>query len=254
MPVILADGIVTRYTNYRENDRIISIFTVDRGRVDAKARGCRRPTSPLLPACQAFVYGQFELFTAKDKYTVNQCDIRESFFPLREDYGRFSYASAMLQLCHNAVQEGEPNEALFSLLYHGLSYLAYGESQPEDLFLCFLIRFLSCIGYRPAITACAVCNRDVRGDTRLFFLPEKGGVVCGACAGNRTPVSKLALEALRRMLLLNDDEMQKVKLTDALRKELMGALTGYLTYVLDYGERALSLLHMETELPGPDGR
>ena len=45
MPVICADGIVTRYVNYKESDRILSIFTIDRGRLDAKARGCRKPRS-----------------------------------------------------------------------------------------------------------------------------------------------------------------------------------------------------------------
>ena len=37
MPVICAEGIVTRYANYRESDRILSIFTIQNGRIDAKA-------------------------------------------------------------------------------------------------------------------------------------------------------------------------------------------------------------------------
>lgn len=249
MPVILAEGIVTRYTNYRENDRIISIFTIDRGRIDAKARGCRKPTSPLLPACQPFVYGQFELFSGKDKYTVNQCDIRETFFPLREDYDRFAYGSAMLQLSHYAAQENEPNRALFSLLYHCLSYLAYGENTPKDLLILFMIRYLACIGFRPAITACAACGRDVRGDAQLYFSPAQGGVVCASCARGARPVTKLSLEALRRMLLLGEDELKKVRLTNPMGKELLAVLTEYITFVLEYGARALSVLPGETD-PG----
>ena len=107
MAVVCVTGIVTRYVNYRESDRILSIFTIEQGRVDAKARGCRRPTSPLLPAAQPFVYGEFELFQGKDKYTVNQCSIQESFFPIREDIARFAVGSAMLQLAHEATQERE---------------------------------------------------------------------------------------------------------------------------------------------------
>jgi DNA repair protein RecO (recombination protein O) len=57
------DGIVTRYVNYRESDRILSIFTIDHGRIDAKARGCRKPQSPLVNVCQPFVFGQFEIFS-----------------------------------------------------------------------------------------------------------------------------------------------------------------------------------------------
>lgn len=243
MPIVLVDGIVTRFVNYRENDRIISIFTVDRGRVDAKARGARKPVSALLPVCQPFVYGQFELYSGKDKYTVNQCEIKETFFPLREDYTRFSFASAMLQLAHAAVQENEPNEPLFSLLYRMLSYLAYGENDPRDLLCGYLIRYLNVIGYRPAITTCARCGRDLRGDGRLYFSARQGGAVCAACTiegGER--IGKTALEAMRRMLLLSDDELDKIRLTDALRREILPALIGYTAATLDYGARALQLL------------
>ena len=66
MALVCATGIVTRYVNYSENDRIISIFTIEQGRIDAKARGCRKPTSPLLPVAQPFVFGEFELYQGKE--------------------------------------------------------------------------------------------------------------------------------------------------------------------------------------------
>ena len=239
MPVILADGIVTKYVNYRENDRIISIFTADRGRIDAKARGCRRQNSALLPACQPFVYGQFELFEGKERLTVNQCEIKETFFPLREEYGRFAAASAALQLTHEAAQENERNERLFSLIYYTLSYLAYAPNDPNDLMLCFLVKYLDVTGWRPSITACARCGRDVRADAELYFSARDGGVVCAACAAGAGQIGKLALEAMRRMLLLSDADMQKVALTPALRGELTNALTTYITERIDGGERAM---------------
>ena len=96
MPYSKVTGIVTRYVDYKENDRILSIFTLERGRIDANARGCRRPKSPLLPAAQPFVYGEFELFVSKDRAAVNQVNIQEPFFPLREDAERFAAASSAM--------------------------------------------------------------------------------------------------------------------------------------------------------------
>lgn len=242
MPVILANGIVTRYVNYRENDRILSIFTPDRGRVDAKARGCRRPTSPLLSCAETFVYGQFELFMGKDKYTVNGCAVQETFFPIREDIVRFAIGTSMLQLASETAQENEPNEPLFFLLYRALSYLSYGESDPMDLFCCFLLKFLDTVGFRPSITACAACGRDVRADVRLYFGARAGGVTCSACMRGEPPVTKTALEAMRRMLLLSDEEMDRVKMGPELRQEVFRLLTDYAAYALEYGPRALAFL------------
>lgn len=243
MPVICATGIVTRYVNYRENDRILSIFTIDHGRIDAKARGCRRPASPLLPAAQPFVYGEFELFAGRDKYTVNQCAVEESFFPIREDIDRFAVGSAMLQLAHEAVQEREPNRPLFSLLYHALSFLAYAEPlDPIDLFLCYLLRYLNTIGYCPAVTSCARCGRDLRADTHVYASARAGGAICAACASGAQEISKTALEAMRRMLLLGDAELYRVRLNNGLRAELRPFLTELAVQSLEYGARTLAFL------------
>lgn len=244
MAVICADGIVTRYVNYRESDRILSIFTIDHGRIDAKARGCRRPKSPLVNVCQPFVFGQFEIFSGKDRYTVNNCDVKETFYPIREDYERFSIGSVMLRLSHDAAMENEPNEPLFSLLYHSLSYLAYGSADPRDLLCCFLVRFLAAIGYRPAITTCAQCGRDIRGDAIVRFSTQ-GGAVCNACAQGGEPIGKTALEGMRRMLIMDDDEMDRVKLSDSIRKEIFSHLSSYTADSLEFGARALAILNGE---------
>lgn len=242
MPVICTDGIVTRYVNYRESDRILSIFTVEHGRLDAKARGCRKPQSPLVNVCQPFVFGQFEIYTGRDRASVNACEVKETFYPIREDYERFSVGSVMLRLAHDAVQEGEPNEALFSLLYHALSFLAYGESAPKDLFCCFLVRYLNDIGYRPAVTTCAQCGRDLRSDAVVRFSP-RGGAVCAACAGQDEKISKTALEGMRRMLVMEDAEMDRVRLSESIRTEILSHLLNYTRISLEYGERALSILN-----------
>jgi DNA repair protein RecO (recombination protein O) len=244
MAVICADGIVTRYVNYRESDRILSIFTIEHGRIDAKARGCRKPKSPLVNVCQPFVFGQFEIFSGKERYTVNNCDVKETFYPIREDYERFSIGSVMLRLTHDAAMENEPNEALFSLLYHALSFLAYGEVNPRDLLCCFLVRFLNAIGYRPAITTCSQCGRDIRGDAIVRFSPQ-GGAVCNACFQGGEPIGKTALEGMRRMLVMDDGEMDRVKLSDTIRKEIFSHLSTYTASSLEFGTRALSILEAD---------
>ena len=46
MPSVTTQGIVLRYANYREHDRMLTILSPDYGRIDALSRGCRRPKSP----------------------------------------------------------------------------------------------------------------------------------------------------------------------------------------------------------------
>lgn len=236
------NGIVIGYSDYRDNDRMLTLFTVERGRVDCKARNCRKPTAPLLACAQPFVYGEYSIFFSKDRATVDTCDIRESFYALREDPDRYMAASCAVRLCLSAVEPDMPNEGLFSLLYHTLSFLAYTEGNPKDLLCGFLVHYLDRIGYRPVLTHCAVCHRDVRSDPLLFFSARVGGVVCAACSDGRKPIDRLVLEALRRMLLLSDEELKRIVLPEAVRTEAMRALHALTEEALGAGDRGAMLL------------
>ena len=243
-------GLVIRTVDYRDNDRILTLFTAEAGRVDAKARNCRKATSPLLACTQPFTYGGYQLFSSKGKYVVDQGEVLESFYPLREDIGRFAAASLCASLCLEAVQAEESSADVFSLLYHTLSFLTYGDSEPGDLAACFLVRFLSLAGFRPAITHCAVCGRDHREDPVIRFLPDRGGAVCAACSPVGRRISKTALEAMRRMLLLDDDQLGRVKLKEPLRAEVLSQLIPYAKLYLPGVEKAAALfatLHMPPE-------
>ena len=243
-------GLVIRTVDYRDNDRILTLFTAESGRVDAKARNCRKATSPLLACTQIFTYGEYQLFSSKGKYVIDQGEVLESFYPLREDIGRFAAASLCTSLCLEAVQAEESSADVFSLLYHTLSFLTYGDGEPGDLAACFLIRFLSLVGFRPAITHCAICGRDMREDPIIRFLPDRGGAVCAACSPVGRRIGKTALEAMRRMLLLDDDQLNRVKLKEPLRAELLSHLIPYAKLYLPGVEKAAALfttLHMPPE-------
>lgn len=235
MAFLKVTGIVTRYVNYKDHDRILSIFTAERGRIDARARGCRRPKSPLLACAQPFVYGEFQFYESKERYTIDQCDVRETFYPLREDMDKLASGYAMLALTQAVVQEAEGNPALFSSLYHALSFLCYTDNHPLDISLCFMLRFLANNGFCPTITNCAGCGRDLRSDAQHCFSRQSGGALCSECAQGKAaqPVSSLTLEAMRRMLLLEDADMQRVKLPEKTREELLKLLVDYVEYTLD---------------------
>ena len=240
MPYSKVTGIVTRYVDYKENDRILSLLTLERGRIEANARGCRRQKSPLLPAAQPFVYGEFELYVSKDRATVNQASIQESFFPLREDAERFAAASSAMQLAHEASQEEEKNTDLFYLLYYMLTFLSYGEAAPQDLFLCYLSKYLDVIGYRPVLTSCIQCGRDLRSEPEVFYSISACGAVCPSCSTGAWAVSKTSLEAIRRMILLDFRDMDRVKISDRFRGELFRILSGQVEHFFDYGTKALA--------------
>ena len=163
-----------------------------------------------------------------------------------KDVERFAAGAYMLALANGGAVTEQPNEALLSLLLYALSFTAYSDCAPLDLALCFAVRCLNILGYSPAITRCAACGRDLRAAQELHFSSAAGGALCAACVKgfmmDAVPVSALSLEAVRRMLLLSDQEMGKVRLPEQVRKELKYAINSYAEHALERRFQAFSCL------------
>ena len=80
MPMLITDALVLRRADYADYDRMVTLLTPEHGRLDAVARGCRRPKSPLTNAAEPFISGEFQLYRRGERYAVEQCQVREGFY------------------------------------------------------------------------------------------------------------------------------------------------------------------------------
>lgn len=174
-------AIVLRYANYRDNDRMLTLFSPTRGKLEALCRGCRRPRSPLVSASELFALGDYELYQKGDHLTVIGVTMTEMFYPLREDFDRLSVGTYLLNLCELAIQPGENAQELFMLLLHTLSRLTFTDQDWRPLLAGFLIHFAACEGYQPQLDACIQCGRILGEDEALFFDIRGGGLCCKSC-------------------------------------------------------------------------
>ena len=192
MPSITTQGIVLRYANYRDHDRMLTILSPAYGRVDVLSRGCRRPKSALMPASEMFVHGEFVLFAAGDRSTLTSCELSDSFYPLRLDPYRLTCASYMASLCAAAAQPGQNAAELYALLLKGLYYLSYdSEADALTTTTAFLLLFADVTGYRPRLSRCAHCRTVLELENGAPFDVAAGGLCCPACASRSTyPMKK----------------------------------------------------------------
>ena len=79
-------AIVLRHVNYRDNDRMVTLFSPSRGRIDAVIRNCRKPKSHNLNAGELFALGDYMLYESGGHTTVTSVHLIETFYALREDY------------------------------------------------------------------------------------------------------------------------------------------------------------------------
>ena len=186
MGQIKTNAIVLSRTDYRDNDRMLTLFSQDRGLLSAVARRCKQPKSPLLAASEVFCSGEYVLYQSREHMSVTSCEVTDSFYPLREDYDRLLMGMQMLELCRHVVQPEQENARLFSFLVHSLAHLAYGETPGEDVLGVFFMGILSLSGFRPQVKRCAAC-RGPLSQAGVTFSVRDGGLHGAECrqAGDR---------------------------------------------------------------------
>lgn len=192
----IINAIVLRAVNYRDFDRMLTLFSREEGKISASARGAHRQKSALAAASTLFCTGEYVLEEKNGKYMVISCMLDEAYYPLREDAVRLAYASALMQVCEEIVQPNEPAAELYDMLLRALAYLAYDrEHEAENIVLPFLMRAMVLSGHGAMLTRCAACGGRIE-DAR--FDEMAGGVICARHANRLLPVITAADMAMLR--------------------------------------------------------
>lgn len=244
MVIINTQGIVLKAVTYKENDLIVTIFSRKLGKIAAIARGAKRSKSALLSSCQIFAYANFTLKKEGNMYRVTQSEIIKSFYNLSYNFEAFSYATHILKLIDSSLIENQSNNRLFILLAQSLYLFSEEDVNMEYITLCFELKFLDYIGFKPMVDACASCYKNELHT--VVFNPDEGGVLCEECSKNYNHNLKMNITTSKLMsyILKNDIlECSKAKVSTYLIKELSKILKIYMNVHLGtINEKSLNLL------------
>lgn len=224
MGQITTNAIVLRRVDYRENDRMLTLFSPTLGRIDALCRGCRRQKSPADGGKRTVLHGGICALSGCGRGRRScPARLRNSYYPLRVDYERLSHGMYALELCSAAVQPAQENERLFLLLLKSLAYLCYDTVAPRRVTAVFLMGMTSLLGFRPQVGRCAQCGKPIvldglaDDDHAAYFGEEAGGVLCKDCGvGGRVRLTAgevRYLQAIMRCGLGIASETRTVRMT-----------------------------------------
>ncbi|MDO4547917.1 MAG: DNA repair protein RecO [Clostridia bacterium] len=173
-------AIVVDYTNYRDYDRMVTLISPEMGVINAVARGCRRPKSQLLNATERFTVGEFVIFENKERLSIAQCAISESFYPLRTDWDRLAAGCYYIHALNQFSVAGQPCQEVFELTLKALAFLSYSSLPPALVTLGFELHMMTELGMRPLADRCAICSREFTRENGRFD-ERLGGAVCLNC-------------------------------------------------------------------------
>ena len=199
--LVNSEGIVLREVRFEDTDKILTVFSRKYGKIHAMAKGALRPRSSLLACSQVFAYSYYTFFKGKSFYHINQGDIIDPFYNIRENMNRLLYGSYLLELVDSSIVEEEPNDKLFKLLIKGLSVLSNMNSDFMKFIISFEIKYISFIGYRPLLDTCVICGQDIKNP--VGFSRKHGGAICNSCFqvdSLNEPMNSVMLKYLQLLL------------------------------------------------------
>lgn len=210
MPICKTKAIVLRTTPYAEADRIVSLYTLDFGRIKGVAKGAKRSQKRFGNTLEIGSYVSVSFFEKETAELVrlDHCDLIRSLEGLREDIKKLAWASYLIELINELTGERIQNKPLFRLL---LFFLHWIDREPlrEEILRVFEIRLFSILGYEPQFSACRHC-RKMLSEEKLFFSAQDGGVLCSSCAARMPGLVSISLGAIRTLRLAQTLPLEKV--------------------------------------------
>ena len=190
---IKVDALVLRTADFGENDKMLTLFSLQRGKLSAAAKGVRKAGAKLRFAAQPFCFAEYVLAEKGERRTVISAAGTDGFYALREDIGKFYAAACVCGVCDALLLDGIVNEALFLYAVTALREMCEGDE--AEALIRFFLRALDLSGYRVSLQACADCGAELDG--RTFFDLAGGCFTCGSCARG-AGVSEATLHTLKK--------------------------------------------------------
>jgi DNA repair protein RecO (recombination protein O) len=210
---VKTEAVVLRSMRYGEADRILHLYTPNRGRVSAIAKGVRRTRSRFGGRLEPFFRLRIELHEGRGELlTVTGAQTVAGHANLRGDALALDAAARACDAVGRLFETAEPHPGVFNLLCRRLSLLdeqadgagrGAGSRSPAAATvrvaapidrgsagsragaLAFRLKLLLAAGLAPQLAACATCGER---EHLAGFSGAAGGVVCGACEAASFPL------------------------------------------------------------------
>ena len=184
------EAVVLRSFRFGEADRVLHLYTLDRGRVGAVAKGVRKTKSRFGARLEPFSHAELLVHQGSGElHTVTGASLVDAHRPTREDPYRLGVglvgAEAMLRLFVEEERNERAFEALtrFLVAADALPPGLRGRAAVDPLALAFQLKLLWLSGYVPHLEGCVECGGK---DELVGYLPRAGGAVCSTCAPTET--------------------------------------------------------------------
>ena len=181
------EAILLGVTDYGEADRIVTLLTLEQGKLRGVAPGARKSFKRFGGILEPFARLSVQLTIKSGLSRLTGADAVTIFPRIRTDLLKIGYAGYACETADLLLPDGLPNPRLFRLLAAYLEHLDLNPPSSSDRRF-YEVNLLNILGYRPAFNQCASCGRDL-DSLSARYAGGMGGILCGLCGQGGRAVS-----------------------------------------------------------------
>lgn len=182
-------GIVLKSVDYKESDKLVTVFTKEEGKVLIKIRGAKKPKSKLRFATFPFFSGVYYLTETKGGFVVTGVDQLNVYDYSTFDLKYYYLGALVLELTDKLSMEGYADEELYSFALESLDYVKSSDNAINSAIL-LIKNALDVAGHG--------LNRDYSPNSNGFSFEEGGLINVNKSVGMR--LTPEAVENVKRLL------------------------------------------------------
>jgi DNA repair protein RecO (recombination protein O) len=202
--IIKTQAIVLRKINFGDTSRIAQFYTEDYGKISAILKGARSPKSKIGMLIDTMNLLQLILYKkdSREVQIVSDIDLVKHYAGIRDDFEKYKYASAIIELLSNLTFENEHSKKIFDGTVKMFSLLDHNGNDPQFLFAKYFLFFLKEIGYEFQFEKCNVCGKELSSKDQPSYNYETGSM-CSECSKDRLTNFNLTEELFNVITCLN---------------------------------------------------
>ncbi|MDK2896687.1 MAG: repair protein RecO [Candidatus Atribacteria bacterium] len=236
------EGVLLGSFPFGETDRIVTLFTRQRGKIRVIAKGARKVGNRFGISLDFFSYSSFFLYSGKGLPMLIQASLQESYRSLVNSPRRWGAGHYLLYLVDRCFEMGEPCPRIAEEIKSGWRICLEREDKDiEAMLIKFLLDLIFYMGFTPSFSNCIACQKAVPSDS-AFWDNRRGGVLCAECGPGEMLLPPYVLPILRQLQLLPLTTAATTLSLSASQRSFLGQfLTKYLEHHI--GERIISWDH-----------
>lgn len=173
-----------------ETDKIVTMFSAERGLIRAVAKGARKPGAKIGGRSEPLNINRYLLAKGRNLDIITQAESVGSFPSLRHDLTRLSFSLYFAELTQTfGLGLSDESAPFFEYLGLSLSRMADSDRDPILSSLEFELHLLDQLGFKPELSFCIACGEPMTEYRLAIFHHDSGGLVCSHCHGGKNQES-----------------------------------------------------------------